>query len=536
MSILLFFLISYVLLSISLYLLFPKADIPAINGLIPGKNFIEWAKIIGRPAWWPLLLLVPIVNIFIFAGMAVNLVRSFSKYKLGHSAAAVIYAPAAFAWLATNDNAKYTGANYPKETAYLNDLKVARKNGDKPQLERLLSKSPYSKSIFREWIESIVFAVFAAAFIRMFLIEAFVIPTPSMEGSLMVGDFLFVSKASYGIRTPMTIAMIPLLHNRIPGIGKESYLKKPSLKYHRLPELESVARNKPIVFNWPVGDSVYVTSSRSYTVGQARRNREFLSIDRELRSKVQNKEFVVRPIDKKDHYIKRCVAVPGDTLRIVNRQIYINGEKGINPKEMQFLNRVTIPPNSVNMNKLKDWGIGDTDSDIVGSSGQLYGFHLTEQQREKMLAMDENIKLDYHTQSSEPIKLFPHDPNITKGWSVDNYGPIWIPKAGVTVNLTLDNLALYRRVISVYEQNELELKNGQILINGSPADSYTFKQDYFWAMGDNRHNSEDSRMWGFVPHDHIVGKPLFIWFSLKNSRFSFKNLRFNRMFKSANVD
>ena len=199
------------LLSISLYLLFPKANVEAINGLIPGKNFIEWAKIIGRPTWWPLLLLIPIVNIFIFAGMAVHLVRSFGNYKFKDSALAVIYAPAAFASIAKNEKSKYLGPNYPKEKAYLDKVKeLLSGSGDKRQLARLIEKSPYKKSAGREWTESIIFAVFAASFIRMFLIEAFVIPTPSMEGSLMVGDFLFVSKASYGIRTPMTIAMFPL--------------------------------------------------------------------------------------------------------------------------------------------------------------------------------------------------------------------------------------------------------------------------------------------------------------------------------------
>ena len=292
-------------------MLFPKANVKAIDGLIPGKNFVQWAKIIGRPSWWPILLLIPLVNIFVLAGMAVNLVRSFGKYNLGHSAGAVFYPPASIAWLAKNDSAKYLGPNYIAEKEYLDTVKKLRKDGDKTKLARLLKESPYSKSPFREWTESIFFAVFAAAFIRMFLIEAYVIPTPSMEGSLMVGDFLFVSKASYGIRTPMTLAMIPLLHNRIPGLNTESYLKKPSLDYYRLPALEKIERNKPIVFNWPVGDSVYITKSRSYTLGQVAREPKYLSDDKELKSKVRKKDFIVRPIDKKDHYIYRAEVVLG---------------------------------------------------------------------------------------------------------------------------------------------------------------------------------------------------------------------------------
>jgi signal peptidase I len=512
-------------------MLFPKADLPAIDGVIPGKNFIQWAKIIGRPSWWPLLLLVPIVNIFIFAGMAVDLVRSFGQYKLKHSAGAVFYAPAALALLAKNDSAKYIGPNYLTEKAYLDEVKALTKAGDKNKLARLNQKSPYKKSAGREWIESIFFAVFAAAFIRMFLIEAFVIPTPSMEGSLMVGDFLFVSKVSYGIRTPMTIAMIPLLHNRIPKTDSESYFKKPSLDYYRLPALEEIGRNKPIVFNWPVGDSVYITSNRSYTVGQVSREPAYTSKDKELRSKVRKKDFVVRPLDKKDHYIKRCVAVPGDKLEIKNRQIYINGEPGVNPSQMQFLNKVEKEPQvQLQGDKLKEWGIGDTQSDFAGN----YGFYITEDQREKLKSI-EGLNVSYHQSPIDGSKLFPHDAKITKGWSVDNYGPVWIPKAGETIDLTVENLPFYRRIIDVYEDNELLVKGNQISINGQPADTYTFKQDYYWAMGDNRHNSEDSRMWGYVPHDHIVGKPLFIWFSTRNARL-FDGIRFNRLFKSANVD
>lgn len=511
-------------------MLFPKAGVPAINGLIPGKNFVEWAKIIGRPSWWPLLLLIPIVNIFIFAGMAVHLVRSFKKYRFVHSAGAVIYAPASFAWLAKSD-AVYDAPNFPREKAYMDEVKELRANKDKTKLARVIEKSPYKKSFLREWVESIVFAVFAAAFIRMFLIEAFVIPTPSMEGSLMVGDFLFVSKASYGIRTPMTLAMIPLLHNRIPVVGTESYLKKPSLKYSRLPALENIERNKPIVFNWPVGDSVYITSKRSYTVGQVKRNKGFLSYDRELKAQVNNKNFVVRPIDKKDHYIKRCVAMPGDTIRVINRQVYINGKKGVNPSEMQFLNMITPPSNGVNPNKLKEWGIGDTDDDRHAYSNNAY--HITEQQKAKLESI--GFTTQYYEPAIEPVKLFPHDPNITKGWSVDNYGPVWIPKAGVTVPLSINNLSMYRRVIDVYENKELEVKGSDIYIDGAITTEYTFEQDYYWAMGDNRHNSEDSRMWGYVPMDHIVGKPLFIWFSTRNARMS-DGIRFNRMFKSADVN
>ncbi|MBT8232925.1 MAG: signal peptidase I [Bacteroidia bacterium] len=532
MVLVIYFLIFYVLLSISLYLLFPKADVPAIDGLIPGKNFIQWAKIIGRKKWWPLLLLIPIVNIFIFCGMAVDLVRSFKHYKFTDSALAVIFAPAIFFKIAKSD-AEYDGPNFTKEQAYMNDLRVAQKAGDKRKVERLIRKSPYKKSFFREWVESIVFAVFAAAFIRMFLIEAFVIPTPSMEGSLLVGDFLFVSKASYGIRTPMTIAMIPLLHNRIPYVGKESYLKEPSLDYHRLPALEDIKRNKPIVFNWPVGDSVFITKQRSYTLDQARRANKNSIGDKELWEKVKNEDYVVRPIDKKDHYIKRCVAVAGDSLVIRDRQIFVNGVRQKNPKEMQFGYTIQPPRSGIKPNVLKRWNIAQTRADRAIFNGKQVYF-LDSLQVTQLMSLGDGV-------SVKPIEhpkdgdMFPNDDANFGGWNVDNFGPIWIPKAGETTYLDMTNIALYKRIISVYENNDLEIKGGDIYINGEKADSYTFKQDYYWAMGDNRHNSEDSRMWGYVPHDHIVGKPLFIWFSTKNASLK-EGIRFNRMFKSANVD
>ena len=515
-------------------MLFPKANVDAVKGLIPGVNFIEWAKIIGRPTWWPILLLVPIVNIFIFTGMAVNMVRSFAQYKFVHSAAAVIFAPAIFAWMAKNDEVKFDGPNFIKERDYMAQMREAQKSGDKKKLERLERKSPYKKSFIREWTESIVFAVFAAAFIRMFLIEAFVIPTPSMEGSLLVGDFLFVSKASYGIRTPMTVAMIPLLHNRIPGMDAESYLKKPSLKYHRLPALESIDRNKPIVFNWPVGDSVYITNRRSYTVAQVERAKGRID-DRELNQKVKKKNFVVRPIDKRDHYIKRCLAMPGDSLQIINRQVYVNGIAAENPKNMQFGYYVKVPNNGLNKRVLEKWGIAQTHADVVMDRAGNNIFFLDSIQVDNLLSISEDVNIIPMSHKGQNSDMFPHDPKISGNWTVDDYGPIWIPKAGVTVDINNENIALYERVISVYENNEYERKNGRIYINGEEANTYTFKQDYYWAMGDNRHNSEDSRAWGFVPHDHMVGKPLFIWFSTKNANLS-DGIRFDRMFKSADVE
>lgn len=520
-------------------MLFPKAGVDAVKGLIPGVNFAEWCKIIGRKPTYALWLLFPVVNLFIFVGMSIDLVRSFNRHSLGDAAWAFIYAPSIFFHIARNDHDKYAGPVVPKEQEYLAQIHETRKSGDSFRLKQLEEKNPFKKSPSREWLESIVFAVFAAAFIRMFLIEAYVIPTPSMEGSLNVGDFLFVSKAHYGIRTPMTVVMVPLLHNQIPVIRKESYLSKPSLPYYRLPAFEKIEAGKPIVFNWPIGDSVYITSSRSYTVSQIEREPGYIQQDRELIQKVKEKDFVVRPLDKKDHYIKRCVAGPGDSLQIIDRQIYLNGKPVKNPKHTQFLYKIQLSPGvSVNLKKLDEWGIDAGDNAYGNAPLFTNGFgvlYLDEDQAEKIKSLDPNAMVEVIKKEPEPKTLFPFDPVQCANWSVDNYGPIWVPKKGATTPLNMQTLPFYQRIISVYENNKLEIKGDEIYINDQKADSYTFKQDYYWAMGDNRHNSEDSRSWGYVPHDHIVGKPLFIWFSTKEGNIR-NGINWDRIFRSASKD
>jgi signal peptidase I len=343
-----------------------------------------------------------------------------------------------------------------------------------------------------------------------------------MEGSLLVGDFLFVSKAHYGMRMPMTPLMIPLLHNRIPLIGGESYSEAVKLKYRRLPALEKIERNDPIVFNWPVGDSVILTPERSWTYEQ-------VQSDPARRSQLKNAEVITRPIDKKDHYIKRCIAIPGDSLQVINRQVYVNGEPVQNPTKLQYHYKVTstIP---LNQNWLKEHGI-DMEDRVYGLE-QLYWL---DQEQVDALSKLEGVTVEIlnSDQLCNLLRinctiLFPQDTLHFGSWTNDNYGPIWIPKAGVTVQLTPENIALFRRVIQVYENNAYERKDGKIFINGKEATEYTFKQDYYWAMGDNRHNSEDSRVWGFVPADHIVGKPLFIWMSTGKN-----GIRWNRLFTSA---
>ena len=529
MSVLIFIIILYALTSITLYPLFQKADVDPKKALIPGVNLMEWCKIIGRKPMYALWLLVPIVNIFIWSGMCVDMVRSFKKYDLSWSALSVVFAPIAFFLLGKNEKEKYDGPTLEKEKAYFNKIQTAMESNDSYALKKLHANNPYKKSAGREWIEAIVFAVFAAAFIRMFLIEAYVIPTPSMEGSLLVGDFLFVSKAHYGIRMPMTVAMFPLLHNTVPFIGTESYLKTPSLDYHRLPALTNVKNNDPIVFNYPEGDSVYITPGRVFSVHDVRRNPG-------LKTRINGKKLRVRPIDKRDHYIKRCVAIPGDKIEIKDRQVYINDQPAKNPEGMQFRYMVGSPQ-KFSQRRLEEWGISADPviGDVIKSQQQsgVNFMVLSEAQKEKLQGIGKDIQIKPFPQEPDPERLFPFDKRINANWTVDNYGPITIPAAGATIQLQDSTIALYRRIIDVYENNEFEQKGGKFFVNGKEATTYTFKQNYYWAMGDNRHSSEDSRMWGFVPEDHLVGKPLFIWFSTRNGSMG-KGINWNRIFSSAN--
>ena len=515
MGFFLFVLILYILISISLFFVFPKVSLPAARAIVPVVNLLDWCEFIGRKKAHAAWLLFPIVNIFIIAGMCIDLVRSFGKYQFWHSVLSVVCTPLFFIYLGLNRNEKYLGPTLVDEAKFKRKVAEARKSRNTTLLRKLENNNPYRKSSLREWTESIIFAVFAAAFIRMFLIEMYKIPTSSMEGSLLVGDFLCVSKAHYGIRTPMTIAMIPLLHNRIPGIKKESYWEKPSLSYYRLPALQQIRRNDPVVFNYPEGDSVFIMPGRTYSIYDIRR----MGLD-------GNPQFthpITRPMDKMDHYIKRCIAIPGDTLEIRDKQVFINGSLAETPKYLQYSYILQARGTPLNERKLKEWGINVDDA-------QPPVYNLSEEHLEKIRSL-ENVEITPVFHPARP--LFPYDPNRFNDWTVDNYGPVWVPKKGVTIDLNPDNISLYYRVISTYEGNDLQVRNGEIILNGTPVSTYTFQMDYYWMMGDNRHNSEDSRVWGFVPENHVVGKPLFIWFSTRDGNIK-NGINWNRLFTGAN--
>ncbi|MCC6280578.1 MAG: S26 family signal peptidase [Saprospiraceae bacterium] len=531
MSVLIFFIVLYILLGLSMMKLFEKAGIPGWKALVPGLAAMEWCKMIGRKPQYALWLLFPVVNFFIYAGMVIDMIRSFGKHSFWQSVMAVVFAPIPFFMIGANKEDTYQGPILEKERVYHRLHHEAVEKKDKLALKKLETEYAFMhKTQTREWSEAIIFAVFAAAFIRMFLVEAYVIPTSSMEGTLKVGDFLFVSKAHYGIRTPMTVIQFPLIHNRFSQNGKgllgfldnESYLEEPSLPYYRLPAIESVDRNEPVVFNWPVGDSVVLLPERSFDVGQLKRQTGGII--------PPGAEVVTRPVDKKDHYIKRCVAIAGDSIMIRDAQLYVNGQPAQNPTHRQFLYHVTP---SVNLKKLDEWGVSLKDAG-ANAAAQGY-FMLDDDQVAKIKSLAPNVQVERVPQErAQPGYVYPNDAKQYGTWNVDNYGPIYIPKQGATVALNSKSLPFYWRIIKVYEHNELETRDGKIFINGQEATTYTFKQNYYWMMGDNRHNSEDSRIWGYVPEDHIVGKPLFIWFSTKNGNFR-EGIRWNRIFKSAST-
>ena len=377
-----------------------------------------------------------------------------------------------------------------------------------------------------EWIDAIIFAVIAATFIRMFFIEAYTIPTSSMEKSLLVGDYLFVSKVAYGPKTPNTPISFPFVHNTMPLTRtSKSYLEWIKRPYKRLKGFGEIKNNDVVVFHFPEGD----------TVALFLQNQSYYQLERTYgRERIWNDprnfgEVVARPVDKRENYIKRCIGIPGDEIELKRGQIYVNGEPQKHFEGMQHNYLVKTNGTAINRKALERLNIAEDDRTVFSS--EQYLFPLTDESANELRSFANVVAVE--KLEEEPgdwdAMVFPHSANYP--WNVDNFGPLTIPKKGETVQLTVDNLPLYERIIHVYENNTLEVKDDIISINGEPATSYTFKMDYYWMMGDNRHNSADSRMWGFVPEDHVVGKASFIWLSLDKDKSLPKKVRLRRMFQ-----
>lgn len=406
------------------------------------------------------------------------------------------------------------------------------------------------------WVDALVFALVAAYFINLFFFQNYVIPSSSLEKSLLTGDYLFVSKVSYGPRIPETPLTMPLTQHTMPIINTKSYIEWPQWDYRRVKGLGKVQLNDIVVFNYPAGDTILTEEKYQandyyamvYSFGQQIYQSQMpnpitpdsLSPQQQLDyfNMLYNigRNYIVnnpneygsidhRPTDRRENYVKRCVGLPGQTLQIKNRIVYLDGKANKEPENVQYTYYVKLKADLPD-DLLKELGISGEDLLSLNQNGYM---PLTKKAVKVLSARKDlvaSIRLNTDAATGEVYPL-----NAVTGWTRDNYGPIWIPKKGETVQLTLKNIALYERPIRVYEHNQLDIRNGKIYINGRETHSYTFKMDYYWMMGDNRHNSADSRYWGFVPEDHIVGKPIFIWWSSDPDRRGFSGIRWNRLFR-----
>ena len=522
----LFVLVIQVIHFLGTWRLYKAAGYKGWYAAVPVYNAFVLMKIIKRPYWWVLLLFIPTVNLIVFGAIWIETLRSFGKNTIKDT----------FLGLASFGLYIYT-INYSNKPTHIPNRDLRSKTG------------------IGETLSSMLFAIVAATIVHNYVMQPYIIPTGSLEKSLLIGDFLFVSKFHYGARVPMTAVSVPMVHDTVPFLKIRSYLKKPQLPYLRLPALHKIKRNDIVVFSWPA-DTV-----RQFFVREKR---------------------VDKPIDKKSNYVKRCLGIPGDTLEIINGFVHTNGVKNILPSRARVQYTFNaFSKKGVSSRKLLAAGfedfnrkykienitensyqkiiphiigrIGSTVEDfsvITKAKGLPSGLirqlglrvsEILETNKELTLTIEEanglkslegidSVKQRILRNKISNETFFPN--KIPFNWNEDNFGPLLIPKKGMTISLTRDILPLYKKIIQEYENNTLELTPTEIKINGSVGTKYTFKKDYYWMMGDNRHRSEDSRFWGFVPEDHIVGKPVFIWFSIKGINDGIKNwsIRWNRLF------
>ncbi|MBU2996495.1 signal peptidase I [Cellulophaga baltica] len=525
---LIFILVIQVIHFLGTWKLYVKAGRKSWEAIVPIYNAIVLMKIINRPTWWVILLFIPIINLLMFPVVWVETIRSFGRNSLTDT------------WLVLLTLGFYTYyVNYALD------------------VEHIKERSLQPTTMAGEWVSSIVFAVVAASIVHTYFVQPYVIPTSSLEKTLLVGDFLFVSKFHYGARTPMTTVAAPMVHDTIPGLGIKSYLKKPQLPYFRLPGFKKVKKNDIVVFSWPA-DTVY----------------QFY----------KKQKGVIKPIDKKSNYVKRCVGTPGDSLAVKNGDVYINGEKLVlsDRAKPEFIHTITTK-NDIDNNIIQLVGretysggvikipkealLQDKADEILETrtslefikSDSLYNyytggisdnkvisflkatnvknmalFNMTEQEAENLVGKSGIVSVDRFSYKKPSTDVFPQDKNL-QGTS-DNFGPIYLPQAGETIKLNLGTLPYYKKIIKDYEHNTLTVAGNQIKINNQITDTYTFKQGYYWMMGDNRHRSEDSRVWGYVPEDHIVGTPVFIWMSIDHFTEGIGNwkIRWDRVFTTVN--
>jgi signal peptidase I len=482
---LILFLILRIGVTIGYWKLFQKAGIEGWKSLIPFySEYIICTEIVGKPKWWIIYLFIPVIGEFAWFVLIFNMLRCFGKESLGSQILTVF---AAFLYL------PYIG--FRKDVKYLGKL---------DQLPEV------KKGPVQEWTDAIVFAVVAATLIRWLIMEAYTIPTPSMENSLLVGDFLFVSKFHYGTRTTTTPLQVPLTHQKIWFTEIPSYNEAIKLPQYRLPGITHVKNEDVVVFNIP---------------------------PKELN---EGKDY---PVDLKTNYIKRCVGIAGDVLEIKNQVVFINGKPLSLPSEMQYSYKVTTT-GQINKRNFDKLGLGPEDYSIVENRNDgkvVYQIHLTTEMFESLQKNKPSYVVSIEKEIRDEKETYPYSyyhstygikKNTNLSWSQDNFGPVWIPKKGETITLNDSTLTLYANTIIHYDHNDnAEIQNGRLFIDGKELTQYTFKQNYYFMMGDNRHNSLDSRYWGFVPEDHIVGKAFFIWLSIDRNADFIHKIRWSRFFR-----
>lgn len=468
---------------IGLWKLFEKAGQAGWQAIVPIYNAYVMIKLSGRPSWWIILVLIPAINILVLIGITIDFIKSFGKFSLREQAAGILL-PFIYLYKWGSD----------KETKYLGP-------SASPEFKEK-HKKVLKKSTSREWTEAIIFAVLAATLIRTFFIEAYTIPTPSMERSLLVGDFLFVSKVNYGPRLPETPIAFPFAHHTMPLINTKAYWDGIELPYYRLPGLSDVKKGDVVVFNYPMDADAPLS----------------------------------RPVDKRENYIKRCQGAPGDTLSVVDAQVYVNGKAAPNPPGEQIDYSYTTTGMELNPQikedlMISDYGNVPYSTMTKDAANALKGYSNIKSISPNISKRGVSDPNNPVFPSKYPISVLQNTKLPDYKWNVDNFGPIIIPKKGWTVKLDSMTFPLYERAIEIYENNKVQVSGKDILINGQKADSYTFKMNYYWMMGDNRHDSEDSRFWGFVPEDHIVGKALFIWMSMDDNASFLNKIRWSRLFR-----
>lgn len=493
---LIIFIVAAVGWHVGLYGMFKKAGIEGWKALVPFYNTWCMVEKMNLKRYWFFLQFIPIAGQFITIWITIKFVEHFGRFGIGHHALTVLVPFIYFPYLGFSENERYAG-----------DIVV--KN--------------YKKSVVREWVDAAAFAVVAATLIRTFVFEAYTIPTPSMEKTLLVNDFLFVSKSAYGPRIPNTPIAMPFVHHTLPVFNTKAYVEWIKIPYTRW-FASPVKRNDAVVFNFPANDTL-INDELNY----GSKVTYYDAIRKEGgRDKVwaaHGDEIITRPVDKRENFIKRCVAIAGDTLQIKNAAIYINGVAQPFPPQSERYYMVQTS-GVIDEDQLQQIGVHTDPSlnEMITAGNGAYMINMTPEEKQKVSTLKNVVRI---TDFIAPVSndLYPYYDTAVH-WSIDNFGPLWVPQKGATIQLTPDNIIRYERCIVTYEGNQLFTTNGKVFVNGKEASSYTFKMNYYWMMGDNRHNSLDSRFWGFVPEDHVVGKASLIWFSWANGP------RWKRMFRS----